>query len=164
MTINIIVATIKLQTLSKPAITSSPFTYSDLHLDLRYQYLINNELNRLPEVKDIAVDYDLAAIKNSIINLFTTIPGQKILNPFFGLNLVQFIFEPCDEYTAQLIGQQIQAGITTFEPRVILTKIQVIANPDQQNYQITLVINIPTLNTSGLQIVGTLSQSGFYIN
>jgi phage baseplate assembly protein W len=158
------VATILLQTLAKPTTTTQPFTYSDLHLDLEYEYLLNNELHKIPEIKDIKVDYDLAAIKNSIINIFLTIPGQKILNPFFGLNLIQYVFEPCDEYTAQLIGQRIQAGITTFEPRVILTKIQVISQPSSQSYQITLVINIPTLNTSGLQIVGTLSQSGFYIN
>lgn len=157
-------ASIKLQTLSKPTIPKSPFTYSDLHLDLVYEYNINNELKRIPQIKDVQVDYDLAAIKNSIVNLFLTIPGQKILNPYFGINLIQYVFELCDEDTARLIGQRIQYGITTFEPRVTLTKIRVVAQPDQQSYQITLVINVPTLNTSGLQLVGTLSQSGFYLN
>ena len=157
-------ATIKLQTLAKPTTLNKPFTYSDLHLDLKYEYVVNNELRRLPEIKDVVVDYDLAAIKNSIVNLFLTIPGQKLLNPFFGINLIQYVFEPCDEYTAQLIGQRIESGITTFEPRVKLTKIRVVAQPEEQSYTITLVLNIPTLNNSSFQLVGTLSNSGFYIN
>ena len=157
-------ATIKLQTLAKPPQLARNFTYSDLHLDLTYDFTQNNEFLRKKEIKDIIVDYDLGAIRNSIINLFLTIPGQKILNPFFGINLVQYLFEACDEYTAQIIGQAIQEGITTFEPRVKITKIRVIAQQDDQTYAITLVINVPTLNNVSFQIVGTLSNSGFYIN
>lgn len=157
-------ATIKLQSLAKPQLTTSNFTYSDLHLDLKYQYTQNNELLRTPEIKDLVLDYDLGAIKNAIVNLFLTIPGQKILNPFFGINLVQYIFEPCDEYTAQVIGQAIQTGITTFEPRVTLTKIRVIPQIEDQSYDITIVINVPTLNNSSFQLVGVLSNSGFYLS
>ena len=157
-------ATIVLQSLAKSTTETQQFTYSDLHLDLQYQYLINNELRRTPEITDLTVDYDLGAIRNSIINMFLTIPGQKILNPFFGLNLIQFLFQPCDEDTAALIGQQIQYGITTFEPRVSINQIKVIAVPDSQSYNITLLLTVPTLKYTSFQIAGTLSNSGFYIN
>jgi phage baseplate assembly protein W len=164
MLISIYVATIKLQTLAKPQSLPQSFTYSDLHLDLQYEYLVNNEFLRQPEITDVKLDYDLGAIKNSIINIFLTIPGQKILNPFFGSNLTQYLFQPCDEDTANLIGQHIQECITTFEPRVSILQINVIAMPDSHSYTVTLVLNIPTLNNTSFQIVGTLSNSGFYIN
>lgn len=157
-------ATIKLQTPAKLSPLTRPFTYSDLHLDLEYSYTVNNGLLQEKEIKDIVVDYDLGAIRNSIVNIFTTIPGQKILNPFFGLNLVQYLFEPCDEYTAQIIGQSIKDGITTYEPRVTLTKIRVIAQPEDSSYEITLLINVPTLSNTSFELTGTLSNSGFYIN
>ena len=164
MLINTYVANIKLQTLAKPATVAKEYTYSDLHLDLLFEYTKNNELLRKREIKDISIDYDLAAIKNSITNLFLTIPGQKILNPLFGINLIRYIFEPCDEYTAQLIGQNIQEGIITFEPRVLLSKIKVIAQPNEQSYMISLTLTVPKLNSTSFQLAGTLSNSGFYLN
>ena len=155
---------IKLQTLQKQTKLTNPFTYSDLHLDIQYKYLVNQEAQRNYEITDIIVDYDLGAIKNSITNIFLTIPGQKILNPFFGSNFSQYIFQPCDEDTAALIGQEIQYNITTFEPRVSINKIQVIAQPATNTFLITISLSVPTLNNTSFQIVGTLSNSGFYIN
>lgn len=155
---------IKLNSLTKPQILTKGFTYSDLHLDLKYQYLVNHEVQRNYEITDVVVDYDLGAIKNSLINMFLTIPGQKILNPYFGLNLAQFLFQPCDEDTAYLIGQEIQNGISMFEPRVQLNLVRVIAQPETNTFQITIAVSVPTLNSASFQIAGTLSNSGFYIN
>lgn len=155
---------IVLKALTKPTVLKNPFTYSDLHLDLQYEYLVNQELQRAYEITDVVVDYDLGAIRNSLVNLFLTIPGQKILNPFFGLNLAQYIFQPCDEDTAFLIGQEIQKGIGTFEPRVKLDLVRVVAKPDSNVFNITISVSVPTLNGSSFQIAGTLSNSGFYIN
>jgi phage baseplate assembly protein W len=155
---------IVLQSIKKTPVLERGFTYSDLHLDIEYKYLVNNELHKIPEISDVVVDYDLGAIRNSLINLFLTMPGQKILNPVFGLNLAQFLFRPCDEDTAYLIGKQIQSGITRFEPRVLLTLIRVIPDIPNQSYNVTLNITVPTLNNSSFQLVGTLSNSGFYFN
>ena len=163
MSINNNVA-IVLKSLTKPSVLSNGFTYSDLHLDIQYQYLVNHEVQRQYEITDILVDYDLGAIRNSIVNLLLTFPGQKILNPFFGLNLAQYLFQPCDEDTAFIIGQEIQKGITTFEPRVKINLLKVIAQPATHSFQITLILSVPTLNSSSFQIAGTLSNSGFYIN
>jgi phage baseplate assembly protein W len=157
------VATIKLQSLNKPQQLQQGYTYSDLHLDLLYKYTQNSELLHTQEIKDIVVDYDLGAIRNSIINLFLTIPGQKILNPLFGINLSQFLFEPYDADTSQIIGQTIQDNITTFEPRVTINKIRVIAMPEDNSYEITLILGVPGLNYKSFQIAGVLSNSGFYV-
>lgn len=155
---------IVLNALKKPQTLNKGFTYSDLHLDLQYEYLVNHELQRNYEITDILVDYDLGAIKNSLVNLFLTIPGQKILNPYFGLNLSQYLFQPCDQDTAYLIGQDIQNGIATFEPRVQVNLIQVLARPDSNTFTITLNISVPSLNGASFQLAGTLSNTGLYIN
>ena len=89
-------ASIKLNSLiDSPAKSNKGYKYNDLHLDFTPVYYSppygaytqNNELLRNQEIVDIVADYDLGAIRNSLVNLFTTIPGQKILNPLFGLNL-----------------------------------------------------------------------------
>jgi phage baseplate assembly protein W len=164
------VATIKLQSvIEQPAKSTKNYTYSDLHLDFIPiyndvpfgSYTQNNELLRDKEIVDIVADFDLGAIRNSLFNLFTTIPGQKLLNPYFGLNLMQYVFEACDEDMGNVIGNQIVSGVTTFEPRVNLTKVQVIAIPDNQQYTINLSFRIPTLSNTSFQLQGILSTSGF---
>ena len=138
--------------LQKIQTTSKEFTYSDLHLDFAN-----------PISKDLAVDYDVAAVKNSLINLFNTVPGQNLLNPEYGLNLVQYLFEPINETNGRIIGNAIVDGITTYEPRVIIRTIDVETDEEEQTYYITLNILVPILNTE-LQIPGTLSKTGFILN
>lgn len=157
-------ASIKLQTLSEPEKSTSGYTYNDLHLDIEYSYTRNNELLRQREIKDLVTDYDYAAIRNSIFNLFTTLPGQKILNPAFGINLMQFIFKPCDITTARQIARTIVEGINRFEPRVNLIEVEVISVPEEQQYDVNLTINVPDVGLDSFKLVGTLSNSGFFFN
>lgn len=116
------------------------FIYSDLHLDLTLQTTIgqgNNPANS----GDIKVDYDENAVKNSIRNIFTTKKGQKLLNPEFGAALDQFLFERVDEFYGYKIGNEILDTIKLYEPRIEVTKIQVIPDPDQNEYRIILKYN-----------------------
>lgn len=157
-------ATIKLQTLNEPQKLTNGYTYNDLHLDLKYSYTRNNELLRQKEVKDIVTSLDYSAIRNSIFNIFTTLPGQKILQPEFGLNLLQHVFKPCDTITARQIARDITSGISRFEPRINLTEVEVIAVPEQQSFEINLTINVPQVGLGSFKLVGTLSNSGFFYN
>ena len=138
--------------LQKIQITTKNYTYSDLHLDFTN-----------PISKDLTSDYDVAAVKNSLRNLFNTIPGQNLLNPIYGLNLTRFLFEPLNEVNGRLIGNAIVEGITTFEPRVIIRTVDVEVNEDEQTYYITLNILVPILDAE-IEIPGTLSKTGFILN
>jgi phage baseplate assembly protein W len=82
------------------------------------------------------------------------------LNPEFGVNLTQWLFEPVTEYTAQEIGEAIQYGINRFEPRVQLTHVSVISDPERNQYIIKLAIQIPSLNISKTYD-SALNQYGF---
>ena len=74
------------------------YLYKDLFLDIENSYSYNAQLNRKEELKDIAGLYDIESIKNSIANALLTSPGEKILNPEFGIDLRRFIFEPVDDF------------------------------------------------------------------
>ena len=139
-------------------------TYTDLEIDLKVDYTKTSPLNNFKEQKDIVADYDVNAIKNSIFNIFTTIPGQKLLNPIFGLNLLQFLFTGITPSNAKLLGDTILQGIIKFEPRVVVDKINVIQDVENQQYLIGLVLSVPSLNITGLQIKSTLAESGYYFN
>jgi phage baseplate assembly protein W len=138
--------------------------YIDLKLDLNPNYVRKPRLQSFDNIIDLKASYDLEAIYNSIFNIFTTMPGQKILNPTFGLNLNQFLFTAITEDNATLIGELILQGIQRYEPRVVVRKVYVIPDPDENTYQIGLRLDVPTLNITGIPLKGSLSESGYYIN
>ena len=148
-------ASITLTSLAKTSTQVSATVYTDLHLDILGV--------PVDAVKDIKVDNDLAAIKNSLSNLFSTIPGQKLLNPTYGLNLLQYLFESVTTITANSIGEAILNGITRYEPRVTVEKVKVVGNADANEYTITLSIRVPAFpNTDTLKLNAVLSQNSSF--
>jgi hypothetical protein len=129
------------------------YVYSDLHLDFSS-----------PISKDLQADYDEIAIKNSIYSLFNTLPGQNLLNPLYGLNLAQFLFEPISQLNGNRIGKAILNGLTTYEPRVNVTGIQITMNIDEQTYYIELNITMPYISNKVLLVPGVLSKTGYNLS
>jgi phage baseplate assembly protein W len=124
------------------------YTYKDLSLDLK---LINIEAGGFqPPIPgaDIRVSYDVAAIANSLANLFNTLPGQRFLFPEYGLDLYRYLFEPITKFNAQTIGNKIYQSIKVYEPRVNPREVLVRTDPDNNTYHITIMIEIPELNTT----------------
>lgn len=140
------------------------FIYSDLEFDLKIDYTKTNSLNNIKEQKDLRIDYDLNAIKNSIYNIFTTIPGQKILNPTFGLNLMYFLFSGINSVNAKLLGDSIVEGLRRYEQRINLEYVNITTDIENQQYIIDMIISVPSLNIKGLEVKGSLAESGFYFN
>lgn len=143
-------AKIKLDNLSKPKnLKYSPtFTFADVEVDFKFENVQSNELNSSLFKSDLVGNYDLGAIKNSIVNIFTTFPGDKLLNPEFGLNLNQFLFFPCNTDTAQLIGEEINKQIVKQEPRVNVRKVTVTAEVNNDQYRILLELEVPFINNN----------------
>ena len=135
--------------LKKQQVTNRKYLYTDLHLDIAN-----------PIVRDLQTDNDEAAIRNSIFNLFNTIPGQNLLNPSYGLNLAKYLFEPASTTVARQIGQDILKNIGIYEPRVDVQNVNVEVNVDEQMYTVTLSILIPQFNQN-INIPGTLNQTGY---
>jgi phage baseplate assembly protein W len=121
----------------------SAYVYRDLHLDLSYIKNIGNGLTSVNS-NDVVADYDIFAIRNSIYNIFTTKPGEKILNPAFGCSLEMFLFETLSEFKANIIGNQILNNLTKFEPRIDVTKVLVYPNYEMLQYEVSIYYSIPS--------------------
>lgn len=133
----------------QPLVPTTPFTYSDILLDLAIAG------------KDIAVGYDVNAVKTSIENLFNSNPGQWILNPTLGIGLPHFLFRAVDEHTGKQIADTIITNLTTFEPRIRIQKLTVLGDPDNNLYEITLAIQLANVNNSTIMLNGTLDSAKF---
>lgn len=142
-------ASITFNGFKKAEITTNKYLYSDLRLDIAN-----------PVERDLKASYDEDAIKGSLLTLFNTVPGQNLLNPEYGLNLIQFLFQPASNTVGRSIGERILKNVTLYEPRVKVQNIDVEVNTDEQIYTVTLSMLIPSLNKQ-IKIVGTLDRAGF---
>jgi len=139
---------IKLKNLEKISnnYTEQRFLYKDLALDIAQTTQEAPGFNLPVPGSDIKASFDLAAIRNSLQNLFSTKPGQRFLFPKYGLNLARFLFSPITEPNANIIGNTIFSTINVYEPRVTVKNVQVLLDPDNNQYLINIIIEIPTLN------------------
>ena len=126
--------------------TAQQYVYKDLSLDLVQTKIESPGFKLSVPGSDIKADFDLGAINNSLTNLFNTLPGQRFLFPKYGVDLYQFLFSPVTEDNGDLIGNKIYQSILTYEPRVIPKRVKVIVDPDNNQYIITIMIEIPIIS------------------
>lgn len=159
--------TIKISTLKTKSIgtvlSNSMDTYKDIS-DV-FNFTPDKTKNQLLGANlsyDMSADTDYKAISNSIQNIFNTSPGEKILNPAFGADLKRYLFEPIDETTAEVIGNVIVKALKLYEPRVVLENVQVVAQPDENQYTINVYMKIPAIKTTNkeFKFTGTLTDRG----
>jgi|10_taG_2_1085330.scaffolds.fasta_scaffold07868_3 phage baseplate assembly protein W len=141
------------------------FTYKDLYLDLdKVQAFASKGLNAKSTFHEIKTANDLDAIMISIKNILQTVPGQKLLNPYFGLNLMHLVFQPITQYTGQQISQAIAKGLTAQEPRITIQNVHTTGLIDQNTYKIDIRVLIPSLNNTHVYFGGTVSVNGVRIS
>ena len=85
---------------------------------------------------------DTSAIARSIRNIVFTSPGEKFFNPDFGSRISESLFENVDEVSALAIEDEIRSSIINFEPRVNLLDTVVVANPDDNEMNVTIEYEI----------------------
>lgn len=139
------------------------YLYKDLELDLKSSRYFNNQLNKSEILKDVSSLYDIEAVKNSVVTAFLTAPGDKILNPTYGLDLRQYLFEPIDDFTIDIIEDDIKNKLPAMEPRIEVVGVEVYGVEDENSIFITLQINVPSLDVYGLSIKSELNSSGYTI-
>ena len=156
-------AKINLDILKKPKERQNTSVFTDLKLDLVIGKTFNDELEKKGQILDIESSNNLDAIRNAFISLITTSPGEKILNPTFGINFGDLLFLPVSEPRAQVIGENIVTTVTKFESRIKIISLTVVADEEQQIYDIDFEFTIPRFNNQPFSIKGALNQTGFYV-
>lgn len=87
---------------------------------------------------DLVLSENGDAVADSIRNIVLTIPGERVMNPDFGCGLHHLLFEPMDDHTAHLIGQEILQSIEQEDDRVVIERILVTPNYDTQRYDVVV--------------------------
>lgn len=139
------------------------YLYKDLKLDLETSRFVRNELYSKSQPRDLDDIQDARAVINSVKNILTTTPGQKLLNPTIGLDLRSYIFEPISSVTAFFIVNDIYESLGRQEPRVTLQSATVTGDLDESQYDIDITISIPNLDIYDLNLKATLNRDGYVV-
>ena len=83
---------------------------------------------------------DERLIKNDILQLLLTVPGERVMRPNFGINLRNFVFEDFDEREFSLLKTSITQELTAQEPRIIVNSIDITSDPDNHKALLHLVV------------------------
>ena len=159
---NIKIKSLKIDDLSEKSLESD-YLYRDTSFDFSGEVSYNNNLNKTNNIKDLPALYDVESVKNSIRTAFLTSPGDKLLNPRYGIDLRRYLFDPVDKFTEDIIKDDIETNLPIMEPRVTVENVQVLGDPDNNEYQISFQINVPSLNIKGLTIKSLLNSIGYAI-
>ena len=140
------------------------YLYKDVSFDLDPTFTPSGEFQKKTDQQDLRPIFNKTAVLTSLANIFTTTPGEKLLNPRFGIDLRAFLFDPVSETRAFIIGTKIYDNITSQEPRVEVEELTVTALMDEHEYVIDFKLSIPSLNLYGISLAGVLNNDGFNIN
>ena len=84
------------------------FLDTDYYVELaKYEQYLNKSRYKISKINDVA------ATKNSLHNIFTWTPGQRILNPNFGSRLESLLYEGITEQNKDAIVAEIKSAVTT---------------------------------------------------
>jgi len=91
--------------------------------------------------------YDLAAVKNSVNNLFNFYIGERIILPKYGSILPRIVGASITDGQAVVIREQIE-DMMKWERRVTLNDIKIRMNPDEHEIWIEISYSVPELNNA----------------
>ena len=141
----------------------SGYLYKDVKLDLKSTRFGKPQLYSEQTLKDLDELQDGQAVINSVKNILTTTPGQKLLNPTFGLDFRSYLFEPVNTTTSYFLAQFIYSNLGVQEPRVSLEGISIESIEDQNQYNIEIKYSIPKLDINDLSLNATLNKDGYVL-
>lgn len=98
--------------------------------------------------KDIAmVEYE-EDIRQSILIILETSPGERLMRPDFGCGLKAMVFEPATHATQAEVKNIVERALVVWEPRIDVRDVSVALNPTTRNaLNITISYQVRATNT-----------------
>jgi phage baseplate assembly protein W len=93
------------------------------------------------------------SIRQAILLLLSTQPGERIMRPEYGCELYRLIFMSNDDTTAGLAIHYIRRALLRWEPRIDILRLDAARHPDTPNmlyisleYRVKLIQQLESLN------------------
>jgi uncharacterized protein len=106
-----------------------------------------------------------ADVASSMEVLLSTTPGERVMQPLYGCNLSELLFESLDTRLKTLMADKIESAILYFEPRVTLEKVNLDDSLELEGViLIEIVYRVKTTNSRFNFVYPYYKQEGTDIN
>lgn len=119
------------------------YTFRDLGTD-NFKIEENNKHNIINDIN--TSNYNANAVRASIKNIFSFVPGQEILDPSFGNDIYALLYNPMSDILIENIKSAAKGLLELYEPRIEILSIDVTPDTDNSSYYIKLFYKITALN------------------
>ena len=119
---------------------------------------LNLNFGRHPITKQLQTLTDAAAVKRSVRNLVQIGEYEKPFHPEIASGVRDVLFENMTPFTAQTLQRNITDVITNFEPRALLTSVEVIPRFDENQYQVIVEFYIENAPAELVDLSFTLER------
>jgi phage baseplate assembly protein W len=115
-----------------------------------------------PQVTMLEEEADVAS---SLEILLSTTPGERVMQPLYGCNLSELVFESLDTRLKTLMADKIESAILYFEPRVTLETVDLDDSLELEGViLIEIIYRVKTTNSRFNFVYPYYKQEGTDIN
>jgi phage baseplate assembly protein W len=100
------------------------------------------------DLQDMASAEYAEDIRQAILIILETTPGERVMRPDFGCGLMDMVFEPASYATEARIQRIVEAALIQWEPRIDVQEVKTKLKPvDRNTIDITIIYQIRATNT-----------------
>ena len=99
-----------------------------------------------PVTKDLPVLVNERAVIRSVRNLVETIPTERFFDSLLGTDILDTLFNNFERSSVMIIEDQVREVLDNFEPRVSDVGVKVDADPDSNEFEVTVFFEIVGLD------------------
>lgn len=81
-------------------------------------------------------------IKNDILQLLLTVPGERVMRPSFGVPLRSFVFEQSTVSDINSLKGDIERALEDFEPRVTVETVDIETDEERNGINVKIVVRL----------------------
>lgn len=78
---------------------------------------------------EIALSHHENDVKQAILIILKTAPGERVMRPDFGCGIHNYVFEPNNTHTAGMVRFHVEEALSRWEPRIKNLKVTVAPDP-----------------------------------
>lgn len=108
----------------------------------------------------LARQEDARLIKNDILQLLLTIPGERVHRPKFGTILRTSVFDPLTDATISQLQQSVKTAIINNEPRLNNPEVSITVDKDKSQVNVKVVGDLNYDSNERLEIIASIDAPG----
>ena len=81
----------------------------------------------------LALTDERSELRQSILIILSTAPGQRVMRPTFGCRLHELVFAPNNSHTAAQAKRYVEEALGMWEPRIDVNQVDVTPDPQDRS-------------------------------